>query len=990
MLKLREGGGEGPDRPVEIAREFDDPRLELLRLLHEACEVEHSLMLQYLYAAFSVKPRYARLVGEPRSDPTTLMGVAVQEMEHLAAVNRMLVELGGSPNFTRQDFPYEPGIYPFEMTLERLTQDSLAKYVYAEAPRGALDAEAAPDDEERSFVEAIHARLRPSRRPNHIGSLYGTVLARLDELADREPEAPTERWRATVEAIKAEGEDDHYHFFRQVFLGTHQAFEGVKNVWANPAGDAYPSVIVPRNPSALASRERDLFGPELGLARLCNHVYWGLLLLLDLGYRLGAGRGEDLRRHSVTLMTDALYPVAQALAERESGPPFDPLSVGYAPGSDAEASLRFTAALLEAASRMTGGLGAQLGSDRTARVAAALLGVRRSLVAAGTNAPKPQDEPAPVLVAGAGPAGLAAASALASRGLRVRLVEAAPVVGGKADSRREGGRSVEHGVHGWWPVYRNFDRLMREVGVEPDEVLKPADGGDVLTGDRSFARLQDLGVELPSPLFAFVHFLRAPFLTLSDVIGSLPFAVHVLAFRHETDYDRYDSVSFERFADDVRAPEAFKHFVLRPFSVAFDYASADRVSAASILSALQFYVLPFQRALIPRWSRGLPQATVFGPIAKAVNDRGGRVDRSHALESVVIEDSSVVGAQLREAGGEADASGNEVVATVPLAEIPEQGFAPFASGSVLLGKVGGEVRAYSAVCPHQRGRVLWEQGRFVCQKHGGEFDADGQVLARPPRGPLAVLRSRVQGATLQVLGTRRETRVPCSHVIVATDVEAAKSILHSSEGTPPALLERVDALSTTPVIVVRLWFVEGTPVPEGETVVIPDPAFADVYFHLNSFDPGYDVEGVVVEVHSCDAKRSWSERPAKEILDAVFEDLLRLGEGFAQENLQAPDAYEIQRHRSVFTFYKPGDHRNRPGADSGVVGLHLAGDWTRADWSVWMMERAVVSGLRAANRVLESQGLEPVPVERLEPEGMLLTASRWAARLLRRFTDHSR
>lgn len=93
---------------VMIAREFAHPRLEIMRLLHEACEIEHSLMVQYLYAAFSIKPEYADLAGTPnpaRSD--CLLGVAVQEMKHFREVNEMLVGFGGQPNMERQDFPYE-------------------------------------------------------------------------------------------------------------------------------------------------------------------------------------------------------------------------------------------------------------------------------------------------------------------------------------------------------------------------------------------------------------------------------------------------------------------------------------------------------------------------------------------------------------------------------------------------------------------------------------------------------------------------------------------------------------------------------------------------------------------------------------------------------------------------------------------------------------------------------------------------------------------
>jgi hypothetical protein len=37
-----------------IVRDFSDPYIELLRLLNVAGEIEHALMIQYLYAAFSV------------------------------------------------------------------------------------------------------------------------------------------------------------------------------------------------------------------------------------------------------------------------------------------------------------------------------------------------------------------------------------------------------------------------------------------------------------------------------------------------------------------------------------------------------------------------------------------------------------------------------------------------------------------------------------------------------------------------------------------------------------------------------------------------------------------------------------------------------------------------------------------------------------------------------------------------------------------------
>jgi isorenieratene synthase len=301
-----------------------------------------------------------------------------------------------------------------------------------------------------------------------------------------------------------------------------------------------------------------------------------------------------------------------------------------------------------------------------------------------------------------------------------------------------------------------------------------------------------------------------------------------------------------------------------------------------------------------------------------------------------------------------------------------------------VGELNGTYHAFSAVCPHLGGRLQWVGPRFVCDLHKGEFDVRGDVVKPPPTDPLHRLTVRVAGTDLEILGTPSRRLIPCSHVIVATDVPHAQRILDKSPGVPAALRARMHALKTTPVIVVRLWLAHGTPVPSAETIVFPAPVFADVYFHLNAIDRSYDPEGVIVELHCCDVKPGLLQATDDHILGLVFRDLATLDPRLTRSTMRDPRAYTIFRHEAVFTLYAPGDAAHRPGAASGIVGLHLAGDWTTADWSVWMMERAVVSGLRAANRVLGSHGLPAAPIVRLDPEGPLLVAARWLARGIRR------
>ena len=54
---------------AEIIRDFDDPYLELVRLLREAAEIEHALMVQYLYGAYSLKPAYIGIRGFSAPSP---------------------------------------------------------------------------------------------------------------------------------------------------------------------------------------------------------------------------------------------------------------------------------------------------------------------------------------------------------------------------------------------------------------------------------------------------------------------------------------------------------------------------------------------------------------------------------------------------------------------------------------------------------------------------------------------------------------------------------------------------------------------------------------------------------------------------------------------------------------------------------------------------------------------------------------------------------
>jgi hypothetical protein len=279
-------------------------------LLHTAAEIEHALLAQYLYAAYSLDrgaggdvPRWRR----------TIVGIAREEMAHLLTVQNLLRFIGGPLNLEREDFPFLTFLYPFPLTLEPLTKASLAKYVAAEMP--------ADPPQPQEVIDEVVARATGATgglAVNRVGVLYETlagIFEDADKLADgdlrpataTELQAAPDDWfggppllvsavasRAeavdALRAIGAQGEGlatppagappSHFdHFFR------------IYSAFPDP-GTPSPTLPVASNPNTLRDQSDDadleqgrITHPTTRLwAHLCNVRY--RMLLLDLAHAL--------------------------------------------------------------------------------------------------------------------------------------------------------------------------------------------------------------------------------------------------------------------------------------------------------------------------------------------------------------------------------------------------------------------------------------------------------------------------------------------------------------------------------------------------------------------------------------------------------------------------------------------------------------------------------------------------------------------------------
>lgn len=158
------------------------PRDEAVFLLTVVAEIEHALMVQYLYAAYSVRGLGGDTI-ELEEIQGLLLQIAREEMGHLATVQNLLHLIGGPLNFNREHSPYASEIYPFRFRLEPLTLDSLAKYVIAESPEERPDRLPVAD---RALLDqlAVDARRSNGGRPvHHVGPFFDR-LHRLFEGGD--------------------------------------------------------------------------------------------------------------------------------------------------------------------------------------------------------------------------------------------------------------------------------------------------------------------------------------------------------------------------------------------------------------------------------------------------------------------------------------------------------------------------------------------------------------------------------------------------------------------------------------------------------------------------------------------------------------------------------------------------------------------------------------------------------------------------------------
>jgi hypothetical protein len=192
LLATRHGEVE-PDPEAAISIEH---REALIYILGKAAELEHLIICQYLYAAFSLKRDSSEgvstdllpLVERWRRQ---LFDISEQEMLHLAIVQNLLTAVGAGPHLGRPSFPVPPRSFPAKIRIELLpfSETALRHFAFLERPEGMSmdDAEGMAALEQ---AEPLRAPAEDAIGPivpefETISHLYRSIQDGLAQLAER-------------------------------------------------------------------------------------------------------------------------------------------------------------------------------------------------------------------------------------------------------------------------------------------------------------------------------------------------------------------------------------------------------------------------------------------------------------------------------------------------------------------------------------------------------------------------------------------------------------------------------------------------------------------------------------------------------------------------------------------------------------------------------------------------------------------------------------
>ncbi|MFB2972808.1 FAD-dependent oxidoreductase [Aerosakkonema sp. BLCC-F183] len=594
--------------------------------------------------------------------------------------------------------------------------------------------------------------------------------------------------------------------------------------------------------------------------------------------------------------------------------------------------------------------------------------------------PRWLNRPISVAVIGGGLAGLASAYELSQRGFAVTLLERAPQLGGKIASWpiQVGDETfmMEHGFHGFFPQYYNLKSLVTELGIKDNfvdlkfysvvyrdkykpEVFRPSHSAFPWN-------IVDLAIASPNRLTWGINLTKWEHWQVFRAITG---------FQTERTFQNLDNISVSEWVE-KEFPRGLYDLYFLPFAKS-SLNAPDKMSVGELMQFFHFYFFGNPEGLAFNGTKDDMGTSLVQPIARAIESKGGKIITSATVREINCSEGKIASLSYQQGNGGSDVpfwvTRNDVIA--------DDKMEYFGAGDEVFVAKSGETEAISLTCTHQ-GCTVQKQanGEFHCPCHGAVFDADGKVVKGPAQRDLPRYkivqrqgdRSQLLAATNSPQQTSAET-IKADYYVIAADVPGVQHLFTLMTGNIDNRVQtQVAKLSIAdPFAVCRFWFDRDFEWSQSWFTSLSGYRLTDsitLYHRIQTqfIEWAKKTGGSVVELHAYCYKEK--EFPTQEALLATFQQELY---EIVPELKEANILHRELVNQKNFSGYPPNSYAERPQTSTAIPNLMFAGDWVKMPFPCGLMERAISSGLLAANEILHREGLQRRPLLSVNPEGVL-------------------
>lgn len=244
------------------------------------------------------------------------------------------------------------------------------------------------------------------------------------------------------------------------------------------------------------------------------------------------------------------------------------------------------------------------------------------------------------IIVGAGLAGLSCAYELSKRGKRVLVLEKHSYAGGRSSSFYDDGMQVESGLHRHIGYYSALPKLLKNCGVELEDIVTWEEKADVLIKNENKKFVLGL-----APFWGFKKTVKSIFgnneiLSVKDKLSLLPF--FLCGFTSYIFSNRLDRFSVADYANRHHVSKKSKRFVLEPLSSGIFFMPPENYSAYAFFGLFAPAIPKFYKMRLGAYLGGMSDI-MCQPIVEKIKSLGGTFIFNEEIESVLLNNGSVQG-----------------------------------------------------------------------------------------------------------------------------------------------------------------------------------------------------------------------------------------------------------------------------------------------------------------------------------------------------------